>query len=153
MRISGIGLMLAAASMAVAGCASGGVASAGSSAPPGAITSVAQAIGTVETLRSTIAVAAAAVPSQAEVDSKLSDALRAYDVALSGVDFLVKVGTLPRNSPRALAVRTGLVRVKHLLLGAIAARNARSAGSDGQILSALADAKSAIAEVRTAIGS
>jgi hypothetical protein len=48
MRISGIGLMLAAASMAVAGCASGGVASAGSSAPPGAITSVAQAIGTVE---------------------------------------------------------------------------------------------------------
>jgi hypothetical protein len=147
------GYMMMAAVLALSGCGFGdlsSIASAGTAAPPGG---VADAIGKVIALQDKVETALQAVPTALNSttidETALRDALKAYDAALSGVDFLVQIHKLERNSPAALTVRRALVDTKHWLLAASAARKA---GSATQMAVALSQASLAVAQARQAIG-
>jgi hypothetical protein len=165
MHFGKLGLGMFAAVMLLAACVSSGAGppgSAGTGAGTGGATgagtggriaTIGQAIGTLTSLQDKIETAKNVVTGtiggpQAAV--RLDEALIAYDKALSGIDFLVEVGVLKRNTPPALAVRTGVVKVKHALLAAIAAH--KSGLPAATITQRLSEASTALAEIRKTAG-
>lgn len=81
-------------------------------------------------------------------DTALETAWKSFDLALDAINILTDQGVIKPGTERAKAVASGIRRVNAFLT---AAESAAAAGSTTDYLSALANAKAALTELRTAL--
>lgn len=112
------------------------------------------AVHTAASAAASVADASGAVPpaplTATSIDEKaLTIAAQALDTTALSASALVKAHVIVAGSPRALGLATALDKARH---GVNAAAAARRVGNAASYRAALADAESAIAEIRTIIG-
>lgn len=83
-------------------------------------------------------------------DTALETAWRGFDAALDAINVLVDAGIIKPKTPKAIAIADAIDRVTAALK---AAEHAAAAGSTTSYKTALIEAKSAIADVRSALRS
>lgn len=83
-------------------------------------------------------------------DKALSAAWKAFDVALDAIDLAIDAGAIKPGSPKAVAIADAVDKVVKFLT---AAEHAAAAGSTTDYLTAIAEARAALAELRSALRS
>jgi hypothetical protein len=83
-------------------------------------------------------------------DSGLQTAWRSFDLALDGIALLRDAGALKPGTPKAIAVANGIDKV---LAAFEAAEHAVAAGSTTSYRTAMAEAKAAVASLRSVLRS